>query len=274
MRGLLLTQAVAMGLSAWLLAPASAAQETNNHTASHRERIALPPDAVFAAILGDVSRAEPPDMRLLINGMFVYLADAPRLTECRTGRSYPVAMAGDYLRLERAYGAAREVPAQLLMVTFAGGIEQRPRADGEGTEATVIVERFINVWPGETCERNRADAALINTYWRIVRLGDEDIRAVDGRREPHVVLRIQDARFSATVGCNQMAGGYEASGETLRFSQVASTMMACPPPLDQRERRLAEALANTRSWHIAGQVLELRDGEGRPVALCQAVYLH
>jgi heat shock protein HslJ len=50
-------------------------------------------------------------------------------------------------------------------------------------------------------------------------------------------------------------------------------MMACLPPLDQRERRLAEALANTRTWHIVGQALELRDGEGRSVALFQAVYL-
>jgi heat shock protein HslJ len=49
--------------------------------------------------------------------------------------------------------------------------------------------------------------------------------------------------------------------------------MACQPPLDQRERRLAEALENTRTWHIAGQVLELRDGEGTSVALFQVVYL-
>jgi len=35
--------------------------------------------------------------------MFRYLADAAQFEECLTGRSYPVAMEGDYLALERAY---------------------------------------------------------------------------------------------------------------------------------------------------------------------------
>ena len=216
---------------------------------------------------------EPLDVHLTIGGMFVYMADAARLTECRTGRGFPVAMEGDYRRLEQAYLEARQSPGQPLMATFEGSIEERPRADGGGTEATAIVKRFINVWPGETCERHRADASLTNTYWRIVKLGDEDVRAEDGHREPHMLLRANEARFSATVGCNQLIGGYETAGESLRFGQVASTLMACPPPLDQLERRLVEALENTRTWHIAGQVLELRDGEGQSVALLQAVYL-
>jgi heat shock protein HslJ len=88
-----------------------------------------------------------------------------------------------------------------------------------------------------------------------------------------MLLHTDEARFSATVGCNQLIGGYELAGESLRFGQVASTLMACPPPLDRLEHRLAEALASTRTWRITGQVLELRDGEGGPVALLQAVYL-
>jgi hypothetical protein len=44
---------------------------------------------------------EPLNARLLIGGMLFYMADAARLTECRTGRSYPVARQGDYRRLEK-----------------------------------------------------------------------------------------------------------------------------------------------------------------------------
>jgi uncharacterized lipoprotein YbaY/heat shock protein HslJ/uncharacterized lipoprotein NlpE involved in copper resistance len=216
---------------------------------------------------------EPLDVHLFIGGMFVYMADAARLTECRTGRSFPVAMEGDYRRLEKAYLEARQSLGESLMVTFDGSIEERPRAEGGGTEATAVVRRFVDVWPGETCERRRADVSLTNTYWRIVKLGDADIHTEDGHREPHLLLRANEARFSATVGCNQLIGGYEAAGETLSFRQVASTMMACPPPLDRLERRLAEALANARTWRITGQVLELRNDQGRPVALFQAVYL-
>lgn len=210
----------------------------------------------------------------LFGGMFVYLADAAQFTECRSNRSYPVAMEGDYLRLERAYLAKRKAPGEPLYVTVEGSIEERPRLEGEGTQPTAVVARFINAWPDETCERNRADASLTNTYWRIVRLGDEDISNGEGRREPHLLLRAGEPRFGATVGCNQMAGGYEASGATLHFVDVASTMMACPPPLDRQERHLGDALQATAGWQIAGPVLELKDGDGKAVALFRAVDLH
>jgi uncharacterized lipoprotein YbaY/heat shock protein HslJ len=216
---------------------------------------------------------EPLDGHLFMGGMFVYLADAARFTECLTDRSFPVAMEGDYLRLEKAYLAARKEPGQPLMVSFEGGIEERSRMEGGGTEATAVARRFVNVWPGETCERNHAEASLTNTYWRIVRLGETEIRPAQGRREPHLLLRSGEPRFAATVGCNRLIGGYELSGETLRFTPAASTMMACPPPLDADERRLGEVLAASASWNIHGQVLELFDKDGKPVALFHSVYL-
>lgn len=226
----------------------------------------------LAACQASPERSDPPSR--LITGAFLTFADAPRVTECRTERSYPVAMAGDYLRLERAYLSARGQPGQPLMITFEGRIAERPRAEeGTGTEPTAIIERFVQLWPGETCERNRVDAALINTYWRLVRLGDEQIEAAGRRREPHLILREGEARFAATAGCNQLIGSYEADGERLHFGATAGTRMACPPPLDERERRLVDALANTRTWRIAGPALELYDGEQRPLALLQAVYV-
>jgi heat shock protein HslJ/uncharacterized lipoprotein NlpE involved in copper resistance len=213
------------------------------------------------------------DVHLYLAGMFVYMADAALLTECLTGRRYPVAMEGEYLRLERAYLEAREGPERPPMVTFDGGIEQRPRMEGGGTEATAVVKRFINVWPHEGCERNRAEASLTNTYWRIVKLGDQAVGAGEDRREPHILLHAGEPRFRATVGCNQLVGGYESAGETIRFGPAAATRMACPPPLDELERRLAEALSGAETWRIHGQFLELSDRDGRSVALLQAVYL-
>ncbi len=216
---------------------------------------------------------QPIEVSLLLSGMFVYFADAARLTECLTDRNFPVAMEGDYLALERAYLEKRKAPVEPLMATFEGSIAERPRMEGEGMEATAIVRRFINVWPGETCERNRAQASLTNTYWRIVRIGEEDVSGVEGRREPHLLLRSGEPRFAATIGCNQMIGGFAVTGESVKFQAGPMTMMACPPPLDQMERRFIEALNAARSWRIVGQVLELQDAGGKPIALFQAVYL-
>ena len=208
-------------------------------------------------------------------GEMRYLGDAARFTECRTGESYPIAMEGEYLTLEREYLALVSEPGAPLYVTFDGAIVARPRMEGEGDEPAVVVTRFIHLWPDERCERARADASLSNTYWRIVRLGDEAVTAAPGQREPHLLLRGSEdgPSFAATVGCNQHGGQFTVDGSAIAFGPVAATMMACPPPLDELEPKLGAALAAARSWRILGNTMELFDEVGVPVALFEAVYL-
>ncbi|HET9063560.1 MAG TPA: META domain-containing protein [Candidatus Binatia bacterium] len=85
-------------------------------------------------------------------GELRYMADAARFTQCSSGRSYPVAMEADFASLERAYLDAVSEPAAPLYVTFEGSIADRPRMEGEGTEPTVVVDRFLAVSPGKRCE--------------------------------------------------------------------------------------------------------------------------
>jgi hypothetical protein len=35
---------------------------------------------------------------------------------------------------------------------------ERPKLDGEGAEYTLVVGRFLAVWPGQGCERSGAQA--------------------------------------------------------------------------------------------------------------------
>ena len=44
----------------------------------------------------------------------------------------------------------------LWVVTFEGFIAPRPKMEGDGLEPPVVVERFLNVWPGKECERDAA----------------------------------------------------------------------------------------------------------------------
>ena len=122
---------------------------------------------------------------------------------------------------------------------------------------------------------SRGEASLLNTYWRIVRIGDTPVTAAEGKREPHLVLQ-QDAsgtRYRATVGCNQLIGGATVAAQALTFSAGASTLMACPPPLDQLERTLGDVLTKTRAYRLDALTLELKDAAGKPLALLEAVYL-
>ncbi len=217
----------------------------------------------------------PTDLSLPLGGEMVYLADAARFTECLTGRSYPIAQEGDFVKMQRAYLKDVKEPGARLYVTFEGVITDRPRMEGSGVERSVVVSRFINAWPNQKCEQARADASLTNTYWRINSIDGHPVSPTHGRREPHLLLRRGDQpqTYAATVGCNQLVGSYTLAGESIVFTRAAATLMACPPPLDTLEKRLGEALVRTRRWQINANTLEFMDETGSQIALFEAVYL-
>ena len=72
------------------------------------------------------------------------------LRDCSTGEQWPVAHEGDKKALEEAYLASGAEPGPLV-VTVEGGIDYRPRPDGKGREMMLIVARFVQIGPGETC---------------------------------------------------------------------------------------------------------------------------
>jgi heat shock protein HslJ/uncharacterized lipoprotein NlpE involved in copper resistance len=231
---------------------------------------------IGSALPYELTRAEsfaPIEPKLALRGMVLYFADAARFTECRSGRNFPVAMEADFVALQRAYLEARQLPQTPVLATVEGRIAARPPMEGEGTQPTVVVDRFVAVHPGEACDRVETAPSLRNTYWRITRLRTVELAADQRRREPYLLLLADQPRFAGTVGCNQMLGGVEIAGDTIRFRPGPSTMMACPPPIDAQERLFVEVLGSVASWRIDGRTLALRDGAGRTVALLEAAYL-
>jgi heat shock protein HslJ len=230
---------------------------------------------IESALPYELSRADafaPFEPRLALRGMVLYFADAARFTECRSGRSWPVAMEADFVALQRAYLEARQLPQMPVLASIEARIAARPRMESEGTQPTVMVDRFVAVHPGAACERAETAPSLWNTYWRITRLRDVAIGGDERRREPYLLLLADQPRFAGTIGCNQMLGGVEIAGDTIRFRPGPSTMMACPPPLDAEERLFAQVLGTVASWRIDGRTLVLRDGAGRTVAVFEAAY--
>jgi heat shock protein HslJ len=106
---------------------------------------------VVAAKRNTPAAAAPGDATPMLAGEMIYMADAARFTDCLSGRSYPVAMEGDFVSMERAYLKAAKQPGAPVYMTFAGAISDRPKVDGEGTERTVVVSRFIAAQPDQRC---------------------------------------------------------------------------------------------------------------------------
>jgi heat shock protein HslJ len=92
------------------------------------------------------------------------------------------------------------------------------------------------------------------------------------QREPHFTLRSQDRRVGGSGGCNSLLGSYELDGNTLTFSKMATTQMACVEGEDT-EKSFLDALAQVQAWRIVGEHLELFDASGNLLARFVARYM-
>lgn len=93
-----------------------------------------------------------------LTGMFTYMADAATIALCGRER-LPVAMEADYKALEAAYLNERPQLGQAILVSVEGRIEPRPSAEeSQPPRPSLVVERFVGIWPRETCGNPRGDS--------------------------------------------------------------------------------------------------------------------
>jgi len=234
--------------------PAAAGPAAIEGTATYRERIALPPGAEFEAVLQDVSRADAPALEI--------------------GRATIAGTPTPPIRFTIPYDAAEIDPSHSYGVRavirvddslwFTSDTSNPVLTRGAGSTVDILLKRVA--------EPAAADAALLGTTWKILALAGEPVQAIEGRREPQLVLKQADGRDSwgATVGCNQMSGGLTVNGARVAFKAGMATLMACAPPLDTLEKQLGKSLIASTQWRIQGRRLELRDDAGVQTLLCEA----
>lgn len=206
--------------------------------------------------LARLESAAPIEPRLNLTGLFTYFADAPRIVLCADGRSLPVAMAGDYLALERAYTTGRQAPGAPVWVQLDGLIALRPAMEaGQPAQPTLMVERHGRIEPQGRCEGPMADRPLLGTDWRIA-----------GSR---AALRFDAGRVVGSDGCNRLLGPVTIEGDTLRFGPLAATKMACLQGQAEADA-FAALLTRVQRYTIRGETLELMDAQATVLLRLQA----
>jgi len=210
-------------------------------------------------------------------GLFSATAGAALFEDCVTRRKVPVADAGGYAELERAYRRLRPSPGQALMARVNGTLKRLPpTADGRQV-TTLSVDNVRGFLPQTACPPPFANAALTGIRWLLIGLNGRwiDLPTPTLRqraRAPHVP-HLLFARDAATVtgagSCNRLTGRYDIASDTIAFADVATTRMMCAQAMET-ERELLQALAAARKWRIAGRLLELFDAERRPLARFRA----
>ena len=225
--------------------PALAAPRVLRGTVAYRERMALPPGAVVEVKLIDVS-----------------LADAPSRTIAETrvsGRRIPApwVLRFDSRRIEprRSYALQARIThrGHLLFITT-----ERHSVFTGGPDKT-------DIWVQRVSGEDRPPAAAPSPVgsWRLASLGGKDVPASIA-----TTLEIAaDGKVSGRGGCNGFGGTATIQGRVIRFSRMASTMMACEPDTMAQEQRFLKTLERVQRWSFERRTgrLVLLDRGGRPL---------
>jgi putative lipoprotein len=234
---------------------------TLSGSATYRERMALPPHAVFEATLEDVSRADGPSTVL---GRVLWRS--PGQVPIR----FEIPYTRSIIKQNRRYAVRARITAGDRVLFTTDRAYPVLGADG-GTRADVILRRARDRGPDhggpddEDVDRPPSHAPLENTYWTLVRIGDRTVTPPRNRRPPHLVLEPKEQRVRGSGGCNTLGGPYTLDGSQLRFGRLFTTRMACVEGMDV-EARFFEMLEQVRAWSVSGERLELLDSSGRELA--------
>ena len=83
-----------------------------------------------------------------------------------------------------------------------------------------------------------------------------------GQQQPYR-LEFAAGRLQASAGCNGLGSVVSLENGLLKTGAMMSTLMACPPALEQRERRLSQLLSAQPRLVMQGNRLQLQAGRDR-----------
>ncbi len=214
-------------------------------------------------------RAQENKTEIKMSGMYSYMADAAIFKDCKNGTKYPVAFEADHISLERAYLQTNHSVGKPLKVNLIGEITKQDGMDNQKDIPTLIVKKFLNIIPKESCQNPHSVANLENTYWKVTVVGDKAV-ALSKRREAHMIL--SGGIIKGNSGCNGLGGAYKLDDDKLSFSDKGfmSTMMFCEGSI---EVEFLKALKKMYRYEIKGEYLEVFDKDDARLIRFESVYL-
>jgi heat shock protein HslJ len=108
---------------------------------------------------------------------------------------------------------------------------------------------------------------LRGTHWNLVDVGDTRVPdGSSGAQAPFMRLDPDKQQVNGYSALNNFFGGFESSGASLRFGNLASTRRAGPPAAMALESDYLKALGATATYRISGDTLEIFDAGGKRLA--------
>jgi len=189
-----------------------------------------------------------------ITGFFQYMADAPLITLCTSGKRYPVTMEGAYIELERAYLESGIEPSRKAWVQIRGQLRERPAMEGEGKRSFFIIDQFDSIDPDRQCVSQESNR-LEGREWQLVEMPGIDLN-IPKEKPPTLSFDQKEKRVTGLGGCNRFFGSYELDSERLEIGPLGSTRISCGE-LDLIENKFLVKLEQAHHWQVTDEKLSL-----------------
>jgi len=123
-----------------------------------------------------------------------------------------------------------------------------------------------NKVPQTTTAVNSASDQLIGPKWKLIELhGQAVVRNAQSKEDSYIRLT-KEGTLSVYTGCNNMTGSYQVrKGFLIKFTNIASTRMACPDM--KTEQILNQVLQTADNYTVKGKSLTLGKVGQKPLAV-------
>ena len=158
-------------------------------------------------------------------------------------------------------------PLGTTKMACLGGVAMRERAFlkavGEADAFELAGATLTLTSKGQPIARFRkagGAAGLEAKKWLLVSVDGKPVKLAKGAA--YISFDSGEGKAGGNSGCNSFGGGYEVSGDAIKFTDLVSTMMACGTGdrMDV-ERRFMDALQNADRFEVAGGKLKFMTGE-------------
>lgn len=104
-------------------------------------------------------------------------------------------------------------------------------------------------------------SGVVDVEWSLVSLRPSGEAAEDTTGLGLTLTLAGDGKIAGSGGCNRFFAGYTVGdGQALSFDPIAGTLIACDPPIAEREQRYFQALEAVSSYNVANGRLTLKSG--------------
>ena len=97
---------------------------------------------------------------------------------------------------------------------------------------------------------------LAGVDWTLTSYGPADAPAQLVENAP-ITINFSESGVGGRAGCNTYGGSFTFDNDTIRFSEMVRTMMACDGPTMEQEDAFLNALATTSTYEVSGSQLTI-----------------